>query len=89
MNITSAIQLVRDFFQNNLCKEANVIGVIRSQDTWSVEVETVEDSEYLRRRAQDDIMAVYEVEVDNSGQIVKYQRKGLRSRSQLEFQTND
>ncbi len=89
MGIVKLVELVSQFFQTTLHKPANVIGVTRMENGWWVEVETIEDSEYLRKRGQDDILALYQVEVHENGEILGYQRKGLRERTQVETQLQD
>ena len=85
MNIVKLIEMVKDFFQTSLNKEASIIGVSRMENGWWVEVETIEDAEYLRKRAKDDIVAIYQVEVHETGEVIGYQRKGLRERDKIDF----
>ncbi|WP_088228084.1 gas vesicle protein GvpO [Desulfosporosinus sp. FKB] len=83
MDIHKLVSDVKDFFQDVLEKEAHVIGVKRYEDTWLVQVETIEDSEYQRRRALDDVVGIYEVEVSINLEILGYKRVSLRERDQL------
>lgn len=49
-----------------------IVGIRRSGDDWSVEVEVLE----MRRiPSTTDVLAVYEVTVDGSGELVGYERK--------------
>jgi hypothetical protein len=83
MDIKQLVNEVKIFFQSVLEKESNVIGVKRWENGWLVQVETIEDSDYQRRRALDDIVGVYEVEVSASLEILGYKRISLRERDQL------
>lgn len=83
MDIQQLVNDVKTFFQSILQKEANVIGVRRREDGWIVQVETIEDSEYQRRRALDDVVGLYEVEVSGKLEIIGYKRIGLRERDEI------
>lgn len=83
MDIKQLVNDVKIFFQSVLEKEAHVIGVKPWEKGWLVQVETIEDSDYQRRRALDDIVGVYEVEVSVSLEILGYKRISLRERDQL------
>jgi hypothetical protein len=49
-----------------------IVGIRRAGDDWSVEVEVLE----MRRiPSTTDVLAVYEVTVDDSGELVGYERK--------------
>lgn len=84
MHINALIEAVRDFFQVELNKPASVIGVSRTENGWGLEVETIEDSDYMRKRGQDDLVALYVVEVSEKIEITGFRRKGLRQRAQLD-----
>jgi len=83
MDIQQLVNDVKAFFQSILEKEANVIGVRRRENGWIVQVETIEDSDYQRRRALDDVVGLYEVEVDSNLEILGYKRIGLRERDEI------
>ena len=83
MDIQQLVNDVKTFFQSVLEKEASVIGVRRRDKGWLVQVETIEDSDYQRRRALDDVVGLYEVEVSVSLEILGYKRIGLRERDEI------
>lgn len=83
MDIQQLVNDVKSFFQVVLEKEANVIGVKRRENGWIVQVETIEDSDYQRRRALDDVVGIYEVEVDANLDILGYKRISLRERDEI------
>lgn len=84
MSIQELVSEVQGFFENVLQKEAHVIGVERRESGWFLQVETVEDSDYMRQRALDDVIGLYEVEVSANMEIVAYRRTALRERDQIE-----
>jgi len=83
VDIQQLVNDVKSFFQVVLEKEANVIGVKRRENGWIVQVETIEDSDYQRRRALDDVVGIYEVEVDANLDILGYKRISLRERDEI------
>ena len=83
MDIQQLVTDVKTFFQSVLQKEANVIGVRRRENGWMVQVETIEDSDYQRRRALDDVVGIYEVEVSGTREILGYKRISLRERDEI------
>jgi hypothetical protein len=83
MDIKQLVNDVKTFFQSVLQKEANVIGVKRRENGWIVQVETIEDSDYQRRRALDDVVGIYEVEVNVNLEILGYKRISLRERDEI------
>lgn len=83
MDIQQLVNDVKTFFQSVLEKEANVIGVRQRENGWMVHVETIEDSDYQRRRALDDVVGIYEVEVSGNMEILGYKRVSLRERDEI------
>jgi hypothetical protein len=81
MNIQKVIQTVADFFSESLQKPGVVIGVLPEQDGWKVDIEVAEEVEYMRKRARNDLMAIYEVLVNDNLEITGFERKTLRERS--------
>lgn len=80
MSVIKLVSQITRFFEEVLHKEAHVVGIERRENGWLAQVETVEESEYMRRRALDDIMGLYEVEVNDALEITGYQRISLRER---------
>ncbi|MHB8124451.1 MAG: gas vesicle protein GvpO [Desulfitobacteriaceae bacterium] len=83
MAIQNIVSEVTDFFMNILKKEAHVIGVEKRESGWLVLVETIEESEYMRKRALDDTVGLYEVEISDKMEILSYKRTGLRERGEI------
>lgn len=87
--IQNLVGEVKGFFETVLQKEANVIGVEKQENGWLVKVETVEDSDYMRRRALNDTMALYEVTLNQNMEITGYKRVILRQRDELKQDDDD
>ncbi len=82
MALQKVIAAISNFFESVLNKKGRVIEVKTQERGWSALVETVEEAEYMRKIAQDDLLAVYEVHVDQNYEVVDYSRKSLRSRKE-------
>lgn len=82
MALQKVIATISDFFETVLNKKGRVIEVKAHDGGWSALIETVEENEYMRKIAQDDLIAVYEVHVDQSYEVIDYSRKSLRSRKE-------
>jgi len=89
MVIKKVITTVQKFFSEVLNKPGKVIGVIKQCDGWEVKIEVPEEVEYMRKKAQDDLMAIYEVIVDNNIEVVSFDRIALRERDSLTYSVDD
>ncbi|HOV78905.1 MAG TPA: gas vesicle protein GvpO [Bacillota bacterium] len=83
MVIKKVINVVLKFFTEVLDKPGKIIGVIKKPDGWEVKIEVPEEVEYMRKRAQDDLMAIYGVVVDSNIEVVSFDRIALRERDSL------
>jgi hypothetical protein len=63
------------------CPAEGITGIRRSDDGWVVEVEVLEVE---RLPETSDVLASYEVEIDNDGEIVEFRRLQRYLRSQTE-----
>lgn len=78
------IKATLKFFEDALEKVGRVIEINKNEDGWNLRVEVLEESEYMRRRGRGDLLAIYEVKVDNELNIASYIRKSMRERESLE-----
>ncbi|WP_092472210.1 gas vesicle protein GvpO [Desulfotruncus arcticus] len=83
MNIIEVVATVENFFNDVIKKPGVVIGVLRDTDIYKVQIEVPEEVEYMRRRAKDDLLAIYEVVVDSDLEILSFERKHLRERTSI------
>lgn len=81
--ITKVIDTVQKFFCETLDKPGKIIGVLRENGFWKVKIEVAEEVEYMRKRAHDDLMAIYEVLVDQNLELFSFDRIALRERDSL------
>ena len=83
MSVIKATEAARRFFEDVLHRNARVIEVDRADDAsgWWALVETVEESEYMRKYGRGEMMGLYEVNLDEDFQIASYSRRGLKERT--------
>jgi len=81
--IVKIIDSVQKFFMELLDKPGKIIGVLKECDGWKVKIEVPEEVEYMRKRAQDDLMAIYEVFVDCNYEVVSFDRVAFRERDSV------
>lgn len=85
MKINGVVASAEAFFKEILHKPGVIVGVMREQDLWKVQIEVPEEVEYMRKRAQDDLMAIYELSIDDNLDVVSFQRKHLRERGSTDI----
>lgn len=78
--IERVIDTVQNFFSTTLNKQGTVIGIRKEDEIWRVQIEVAEDVEYMRKRARDDLMAIYEVGVTPNLEVLDFERKSMRPR---------
>lgn len=79
------VAVVEKFFKEVLFRPGVVVGVLVEEDLWKVQIEVPEEVEYMRKRARDDMLAMYEVSVDKNLNILAFERKYLRERNSTEI----
>jgi len=81
--IVKVIEAVEKFFAETLNRSGKIIGVTPEASMWKVKIEVPEEVEYMRKKALDDLMAIYEVVVNTGLQVLSFQRIALRERDSL------
>lgn len=82
MKVKEAISRAKEELQTVTNLEiSNVIGISRNEEGWRVNVELIERKAIPNSH---DLLGVYEVLLDEEGSIVRYERKRVRRRTDLE-----
>jgi len=84
LSIQNAMNVVLRFFDKNLHKPGEIIGVSKTEEGWRVEIEVVEESEYMRKHGRNDLMGVYAVNLNDNMEIIRYQRESTRERGKID-----
>ncbi|WP_082231973.1 gas vesicle protein GvpO [Halobacillus massiliensis] len=79
---------VTNFFKDHIAPPHKVISVKKREEEegWRVLVEVVEEREYMRKYAHDEMVGLYEVFVGSDKEVEEFNRISLRFRSDLEEQ---
>ncbi|MFA7467187.1 MAG: gas vesicle protein GvpO [Desulfotomaculaceae bacterium] len=88
MKIIEVVATAEQFFKDVLQKPGVVVGVSREDDSWKVQIEVAEEVEYMRKRARDDLLALYEVFIDDNLEITAFERKSMRERNSTSINTD-
>lgn len=83
MKVNAVVNTVNNFFTEELKRPGDVIGVSKTETGWKILIEVVEEDEYMRVRAKDDLLATYEVELNDSLEVLGFQRVGFRERDEI------
>lgn len=81
---------VKTFFQENIAPPHKIISVKKQVENdesgWRALVEVIEEKDYMKRYANDQMIGLYEVFLDNEFEVTGFSRISLRFRSDLEEQ---
>ena len=83
MEIIKILEVVKIFFGQYLQPVHKITHVLNNEKGWEVTVEVIEEKEYMKTYAKDELVGVYSVHLSLEFEIVSYQRKSLRSRSAI------
>ncbi|SER45124.1 Gas vesicle synthesis protein GvpO [Gracilibacillus ureilyticus] len=84
MKIKEIMKNVNDFFQENVAPPHKITSVERLEEGgWRIKIEVIEEKEYMKRYAKDEMIGTYEVLVDEDQEITAYKRQEIRYRSSV------
>jgi hypothetical protein len=84
MIIEKVVKKAKEFCQENLGLEGKVIGVENNENGQLIQVEILEEQEYMRKFGRHDLMAVYEIEMNEEGKVQRYKRTKQFQRGNLD-----
>lgn len=84
MEIVKLIERIKGFFGSVLNMECRILSIMKTDDGWKGMVEVCVDEEYTRRRGLGDIVEIFEIFLNNSGEIAGYELKSTKTRASLE-----
>ena len=81
---------ITDFFKEHIAPPHKIISVKKHTENetegWRGLVEVIEEKEYMKKYANDQMIGLYEVFLDEEGDVTGFSRISLRYRSDLEEQ---
>ncbi|MGJ9457917.1 gas vesicle protein GvpO [Oceanobacillus sp. CF4.6] len=81
---------IKSFFNENIAPPHKIISVKKHNENgesdWRALVEVIEEKDYMKKYAHDQMIGLYEVFLDNDSEVTGFSRISLRFRSDLEEQ---
>lgn len=74
------VEVTEKFFQEIFPHPAEVVSIIPNNEGWELKVEVIIDDEYTRKRAKNDLIAVFNVSVNKNMEVMSYTREEIRER---------
>lgn len=84
MEIKKIMGNVADFFNEHVAPVHKITSVEESdKDGWKLTVEVIEEKEYMKKYAKDEMLGVYEVHLNKNKEITSFKRREIRYRSAM------
>ncbi|AXI07813.1 gas vesicle protein GvpR [Oceanobacillus zhaokaii] len=90
MRYMKVMEEVKHFFNENIAPPHKIISVKKHEENgesgWRALVEVIEEKEYMKKYANDQMIGLYEIFLDPESEVTGFSRISLRFRSDLEEQ---
>ncbi|MFX3674619.1 MAG: gas vesicle protein GvpO [Paenisporosarcina sp.] len=87
MEIKKIIGNVTEFFNEFVAPVHKITSVEASDDNgWKLIVEVIEEKEYMKKYAKDEMLGVYDVHLNAEKEITSYKRRDIRYRSSINME---
>lgn len=87
MKIKKIMDNVNEFFEEHVAPPHKITTVEATEDEgWKVILEVIEEKEYMKKYAKDEMLGVYQVLLDKDGEVTSFSRKSIRYRSAVEIE---
>ncbi len=88
MIVKKIMDTVTQFFNEHVAPPHKIISVEKQSEEngWRVTLEVIEEKDYMKKYAHDEMVGLYEVYMDEGMEITGFSRLSLRYRSDLEEQ---
>src|SRR3954466_1011557 len=87
MEIKKIIGSVTEFFNEFVAPVHKITAVEESDNNgWKLTVEVIEEKEYMKRYAKDELLGIYEVYLNEQKEVTAYNRQDIRYRSSINQQ---
>jgi len=84
MEIKTIMKNVSDFFNEHVAPVHKITSLeVSEQDGWKLTVEVIEEKEYMKKYAKDEMIGVYEVFLNEQKEVTSYKRMDFRYRSSI------
>ena len=84
MEIKTIIGNVTEFFNEYVAPLHKITAVEQGENNgWKLTVEAIEEKEYMKKYAKDELLGVYDVYLNEEKEITSYKRRDIRYRSAI------
>ncbi|MEH6939870.1 gas vesicle protein GvpO [Bacillus sp. JJ664] len=83
MIIITVLEVVKTFFGQHIRPVHRITNVQFHEKGWEITVEVIEEKEYMKAHAKDELVGVYSVRLSQELEVESFQRKSLRARSAI------
>jgi hypothetical protein len=83
MKINRVLNKLEEFFKQYIRPVHKVTSIKPNNDGWDAIVEVIEEKDYMEAYAEDEIIGVYEVEMDTDLEVTSFTRIRMRPRSDV------
>ncbi|OCA92114.1 gas vesicle protein GvpO [Pseudobacillus wudalianchiensis] len=85
MEIKKIIGNATDFFNEYVAPVHKITAVEKQEHNgWTLTIEVIEEKEYMKKYAKDEMIGVYEVCLNQEKEITSYKRRDIRYRSAID-----
>ncbi|MGD6872904.1 gas vesicle protein GvpO [Sutcliffiella horikoshii] len=87
MEIKKIMGNVADFFNEFVAPLHKITSVEQSDNEgWKLTVEVIEEKEYMKKYAKDEMLGIYDVLLNKDKEVVSYKRRDIRYRSSIKHE---
>lgn len=84
MKIKEIMDNVTEFFNEYVAPPHKITSVEATEDEgWKATVEVIEEKEYMKKYAKDEMLGTYDVTLDKDKEVTSFKRKEIRFRSAI------
>ncbi|PLS15736.1 gas vesicle protein GvpR [Bacillus sp. M6-12] len=87
MEIKKIMGNVTEFFNEFVAPVHKITSVEESDNNgWKLTVEVIEEKEYMKKYAKDEMLGVYDVYLNQDKEVTSYKRRDIRYRSSIKYE---
>ncbi|WP_332694797.1 gas vesicle protein GvpO [Halalkalibacter lacteus] len=83
MEIIEVLEKIKKFFGEHLLPVHKVTSIEITDNGWDVFVEVIEENDYMKSHAKDQILGEYHIQLNKNMEITSFKRQSLRPRSSI------
>jgi hypothetical protein len=83
MNFIQTKKKVIEFIKENFSVSGKIIELKKKDDKWISYFELIEEDDYVRKFGKTDLVGLYEVELNDEGEVLGYKRILIRERTDI------